>query len=583
MSSGEVSGPSDAGRERIAGHEEAAHERRNWVRLTFGCNNRCAFCLDSSGHTGEVRDREEVKRQILDGRSKGATRLILSGGEPTIHPSFVDFVRLGARAGYSKIQVITNGRLFSYGPFLDRCLDAGLSEITFSLHGPDAGTHDALVGVKGAFDQETAGLRRALADGRPVVNVDVVVSRANVARLAGMLELCLSWGVREFDLLQVVPFGRAWTESREALFYDLAGMRTHLLAAFAFARRPGVHVWLNRFPPQHLEGYEDMIQDPYKLNDEVRGRREEFARLLDDGVPLDCREPDTRCGHCYLVSFCNELEAVRDTAARGAFQIVRVETESEARQLPAFGGDPSSERRALPAGVTVAPDPLPIPEQARGAGAKRLWVVAPDLTRALAAMVPFADVPGLDLELELENDEGLEEEVQGGLLDGRRLVRAVVAARDAAAQAMRLLAMEGEFEVVVPLERSTGEWLLGMAEAPARLVLRMPVRERLTESAENDLDLGGFFARFRLDVPVEDIPACVTGRLPRVRPSVLDSAMMTPGGRIEIFRYARRYILDSFRTKSLRCRECLHDATCAGLPVNYVRARGYAVLNPVRR
>lgn len=58
---------------KIASHEDAAHEKRNWVRLTFDCNDHCVFCLDAHTHTGEMRDREEVKAQILDGRRKGAT------------------------------------------------------------------------------------------------------------------------------------------------------------------------------------------------------------------------------------------------------------------------------------------------------------------------------------------------------------------------------------------------------------------------------------------------------------------------------------------------------------------------------
>src|SRR5262245_53902158 len=95
---------------KITEHEEAAHEKRNWVRLTFDCNNRCTFCLDSDTHDGEIRDREDVKTQILDGRKKGAERLILSGGEPTIHPNYVDFIKLGRMAGYRKIQTVTNGR-----------------------------------------------------------------------------------------------------------------------------------------------------------------------------------------------------------------------------------------------------------------------------------------------------------------------------------------------------------------------------------------------------------------------------------------------------------------------------------------
>src|SRR5689334_570725 len=61
---------------KVAQHEDAAHEKRNWVRLTFDCNNRCIFCLDSDAHDGRMRDEQEIKRQILDGRRKGATRLI---------------------------------------------------------------------------------------------------------------------------------------------------------------------------------------------------------------------------------------------------------------------------------------------------------------------------------------------------------------------------------------------------------------------------------------------------------------------------------------------------------------------------
>lgn len=70
---------------RSTKHEEAAHERRNWVRLTFVRSPAAVFCLDAHTHDGTNGAREEVDTQILDGRRKGAERLILSGGEPTIH------------------------------------------------------------------------------------------------------------------------------------------------------------------------------------------------------------------------------------------------------------------------------------------------------------------------------------------------------------------------------------------------------------------------------------------------------------------------------------------------------------------
>src|SRR5438093_217768 len=194
---------------RIAQHESAAHEKRNWIRLTAQCNNRCTFCLDSDAHNGTNISPMTIKAQIIDGKKKGASRLILSGGEPTIHPNYIEFIALGRKMQYRRIQT--------------------------------------------------------------------------------------------------VPFGRAFHEGLASLFYDLEEHAEYLTAAFAYSKRPDLHVWLNRFPVQYVEGFETLIQDPYKLNDEVRGRKEEYDELLAHGTPLSCKDPE-RCRRCYLDKLCGTLD-----------------------------------------------------------------------------------------------------------------------------------------------------------------------------------------------------------------------------------------------------------------------------------
>ncbi len=581
----------------IDAREAAAHDQRNWVRLTYDCNDRCIFCLDSRAHDGELRDPEEVKRQILDGRKAGATRLILSGGEPTIHPRFVDFVRLGRLAGYPRIQTVTNGRLFAYRDFLTKALDAGLTEITFSIHGPNAKIHDALVGVAGAFAQEVAGLEHALADGRPIVNIDVCVNRGNVKQLPALIETFVAKGVREYDLLHVIPFGRAYTDGKEVLFYDLAEMQPHLQAAFAWARKPDMHVWLNRFPPAHCEGFEDLIQDPYKLNDEVRGRQEEYELLLERGQPLHCRNPE-QCRHCYLAPLCDSLDAARATVA-GRFEVLRVDATWEAALPARFGGDPASAKRAASLAAAMAGDddasgeradgkrrlPLlgraleprrPPPELARHGGAQTLAIVAPELATARAAAAPFDGVP--EIALELVSYDGLAAALVDGALDGRRLVRAV--ATDVASAAA-LLAIAGDFEVVVPLRQDTAPWLLAQAAPSPRLVVRQPNYDRVSANHRHDVDLRAFCAALPVTVPVENVPACILGRAPRREPVTADAAMLRPDGRLEIFRFARRFVADHFYAQALRCRGCREAATCRGLHVNAIRAHGFAAMTPL--
>lgn len=589
---------------KIVAHEAAAHQKRNWVRLTFDCNDHCIFCLDSHTHNGTNRAKEEIKAQILDGRRKGAERLILSGGEPTIHPNFVDFVRLGSLAGYERIQTVTNGRLFSYPEFLRRSLDAGLGEITFSIHGPNAKIHDALVGTKGAFEQEIKGLELALQDGRPIINIDICVNRGNVKHLPAMLKKFTEMGVLEYDLLHVIPFGRAYTEGKETLFYDLEEMRPYLLEAFAYSKRPDVHIWLNRFPPQHLEGYEHLIQDPYKLNDEVRGRKEEYGYLLEKGVPLDCRAPH-RCSHCYLEPLCDRLDERRQVLADRDFEVFRVDTEWEAKLPPVYGGDPASrarsesreargvddqvtaeaaaasqpaQRHRLPMYGTGTPPTYVEPaELVAKAGVRRLWVVAPDLEAALAEATKY---PGpTELALQLSDNAALLQALESGQpLDGPALRQVVV---DDHEDAKRLLALGGDLEVVLRLSQRNAPWLLSLTEAPAGLVIRQPTHGRLTESASSDVDLVAFFGELRCEIPFESVPACIAGRLPRAVPNLFDGSMLDPAGHLEIFRYAKKYIQDHYFTKSLRCKTCIHDSSCQGVHVNYVRAHGYACMQPV--
>ncbi|MCA9708420.1 MAG: hypothetical protein KDK70_21400, partial [Myxococcales bacterium] len=233
--------------------------------------------------------------------------------------------------------------------------------------------------------------------------------------------------------------------------------------------------------------------------------------------------------------------------------------------------------RRLPLWSPRSPVYVPLPELVAQARARTLWVVAPDLA---AARVVVDELPTVEaLELELGDYAGLAEALdEQGRLWGRRLVACRV--RDAPS-AQALLELPFGFEVCVELRTDTVAWLRTLTSVPARLALVQPTHERLTESAAHDVDLRAFFASFTHAMPVEGVPACVLGRSPRQPPATLDAAMLDDAGRLEIFRYARRYVRDGFFTKSLRCAACRHASTCRGLHINYVRAHGYGVMQPV--
>lgn len=284
--------------------EKVSIEKRHWLRLTRTCNNHCVFCLDKEAQNGSCISLGEIKKDLIKGRKEKARRAVLSGGEPTLHPRFLEIVKIAKDLGYLHIQVITNGRMFVYRDFLELAVNAGLNETTFSIHGHNEELHDRQTMVKGSFKQSLTGLKNALKIPNLIVNLDIVINKFNVRYLPDILGFFIDLKVSEFDLLQVVPFGMAW-HNKERLFYNIDESLINLRRAFQLSKNKKLHLWTNRFPIKYLEGFEELIQHPVKLYDEIRGRKEVFERFLDNGKVMECA--GKRCRYCFLEDFCKDL------------------------------------------------------------------------------------------------------------------------------------------------------------------------------------------------------------------------------------------------------------------------------------
>jgi pyruvate-formate lyase-activating enzyme len=292
--------------------QAAVTEKRQWVRLTRACNNHCLFCHDVGAHDGQVVPDDEVLARLQAGRADGASRAILSGGEPTIHPRFLDLVGAARDMGYTWIQCVSNGRMFAYDTFATRAMENGLNEATLSMHGHTAELFERLVGIPGSFRQSLRGLTNLLRLGA-VVSVDVVLNRQNLPHLREILQFYIALGVMEFDLLHLVPFGRGFDEHRDTLFEDPVAVARELSRALSLVDEvPGLFLWTNRMPIELLEGHENLFQDPHKIYDEVLGERTAFKELFADGTDPECL--GERCPWCFLRPFC---DAARAAAAAG--------------------------------------------------------------------------------------------------------------------------------------------------------------------------------------------------------------------------------------------------------------------------
>ncbi|MFK7780294.1 MAG: radical SAM protein [Candidatus Gracilibacteria bacterium] len=290
--------------------EKTTKQNRIWVRIAASCNNKCIFCLDSNAHDGTFVENNIVLKQIKDGYKEGfENRVIISGGEASIDPKFTEYIKYAKKIGYDRVQTVTNGNMFVIERFCRKVFDAGLEEVTFSFHGHNAKLHDYLVDTPGAFKKSLKGLiyiKKYFPN--VIINIDIVVNKINVSYLPDIVKFFMKLGVYEYDILQIIPFGRGFHEHRDKLFYNLEDYSDKLTETWQLSKTHDMYMWTNRFPAEAFEGYEDLIQDPRKIKSEVMGEgRHHFEPFITSGGKelQECYKK--ACDICFQNQYCNDF------------------------------------------------------------------------------------------------------------------------------------------------------------------------------------------------------------------------------------------------------------------------------------
>ncbi|WP_063061545.1 radical SAM protein [Nocardia sienata] len=124
--------------------------RNVYLYITEACQLRCEHC-----YMGERLERalKMTPQQIVDTltvwRKLGGDKLTILGGEPTLHPFYVESIRVASKIGYGHVITTTNAQQAARKKFT-RLEPSDFAYVQVSLDGGSAATHDAVRG-KGTF------------------------------------------------------------------------------------------------------------------------------------------------------------------------------------------------------------------------------------------------------------------------------------------------------------------------------------------------------------------------------------------------------------------------------------------------
>lgn len=187
------------------------------LHLTYTCPERCVFCSE------DHRMTEYKQFPVTWGRvatvlrmhaENGVQNIHVTGGEPTIHPRFIDVLKLSKKLGM-RTSVGTIGTMLARDDFAREALPY-LDEALFSIHGPSPEIHDKMTGREGSFEQVTTAFRNARnSNPRFGAFVNTVVTRQNVHALPDTVAMADQMGAKLIVISNTTPEGAAFDKYSE--------------------------------------------------------------------------------------------------------------------------------------------------------------------------------------------------------------------------------------------------------------------------------------------------------------------------------------------------------------------------------
>lgn len=239
------------------------------------CNLTCKHCYATSADKDFDNElsRDQISAVMQDLWQFGTRVLILSGGEPLMHPHIYDISREAKSLGFY-VGLSSNGTLIDASR-IDQIAAVGYDYIGVSLDGM-RDTHDRFRRRQGAFDESMRGIRLCHQAGLKV-GLRFTITQDNAAELPLLLDLMDAEGIDKLYLSHLNYAGRGYKNRADDVHHQVSRQTMELLFKTCWqdvqqgrerefvtgnndADGPFLLLWAKRHIPEHLPRIEAMLK-----------------------------------------------------------------------------------------------------------------------------------------------------------------------------------------------------------------------------------------------------------------------------------------------------------------------------------
>jgi len=158
-----------------------------WLKLTHACNLNCVYCYGKSDKPSPNElSTQELKKIIDELVEIHVFGIHFFGGEPLLREDFFELLHYASKKGF-KPSLTTNGTLVNYSVG-KKLKAAGLRSATICIEGASPTSHDAIVGVPGAFKRSVNAIKTLKSLGIRV-SMNFVMTKQTIREFPRVAEL----------------------------------------------------------------------------------------------------------------------------------------------------------------------------------------------------------------------------------------------------------------------------------------------------------------------------------------------------------------------------------------------------------
>ncbi len=268
-----------------------------YLQVVRHCNHYCGFCSNPS--TPFEHTLESMRLLVDDLCARGYFGVVLTGGEPSLHPELPAITRYAKGRGLH-VRMITNGHRMAQPEFAQAVADAGLDLVHVSIYSVRPEVERRLRGAEGTLGLALAAVENAHRAGVEV-NVNCVINRHNADHLDENVEYLIEHHpyVRHYVWNNLDPsMGRA--EVNQAEFVPtLRSFEASLHRALGLLYRSGRTFRVERVPLCYMTDFAWASTETRKI---VKAE-ERVVHFLDEKQTI--RQTDWEHQYAEVCSVCS--------------------------------------------------------------------------------------------------------------------------------------------------------------------------------------------------------------------------------------------------------------------------------------